>query len=228
MDFSGKQILVIGATGALGSEFVRQLGSTGARVIGTAKTAESAERIPSVAALRLLLDLENQDSIDAVVDYLNGQYASLDGIVLAAGLVGFGSSQETTVADSVRLMQVNYLNQLQAATRLLPLLQKSSAEGRFIVGISGVVAEKSFPGMLAYAASKAALSSALKSLHLEVRRQGISVIDARPGHTETGLAQRAAFGTAPAFATGMAAEHVVATILNAVNEGKTEVASADF
>lgn len=228
MDFAGKRIFVVGGSGALGSEFVRQLTAQGAEVLATARTQESAERIPPTASLRLLLDLENPSSIQAATNYVLQSFEQLDGIVLAAGLVGFGSSIETSADNAKRLAQVNYLGQIQVATELIPAIQKSDAEGRFVVGISGVVAEKTFPGMLAYSASKTAFSSALKSLQLELRRSGILVTDARPGHTETGLADRAVFGQAPKFATGMTAEHVVQTILNGVISGKAELQSTDF
>lgn len=228
MDFAGKRILVVGGSGALGSEFVRQLTAQGAEVLATARTQESAERIPPTASLRLLLDLENPSSIQAATNYVLQSFEKLDGIVLAAGLVGFGGTAETSHDNAKRLAQVNYLGQIQVATELVPAVQKSDVEGRFVVGISGVVAEKSFPGMLAYSASKAAFSSALKSLQLELRRSGILVTDARPGHTETGLADRAIFGQAPKFAIGMTAEHVVQTILNSLISGKTELPSTDF
>lgn len=228
MNFQAKRILIVGASGALGAEFARQLALAGANVLGTASSVESAERVPASATVRLVLDLANDASVDAAAAYIIENFETLDGIVLAAGIVGFGGLATAPAELAEKMMRVNYLNQVRLIGKLLPLLTESDSEGRFIAGISGVVAEKAFPGMLAYSASKTALSSALKSLQLELRRSGITVTDARPGHTETGLAQRAAFGAAPAFAQGMSAEHVVQMILKAVAEGKTEVASSDF
>lgn len=228
MNFQAKQILVVGASGALGSEFTTQLAQAGAKVLGTASSVESAERVPTSAAVRLVLDLDSDASVDAAAAYIHENFESLDGIILAAGLVGFGGLTATPTELADKMTRVNYSNQIRLVHKLLPLMSASASEGRFIAGISGVVAEKVFPGMLAYSASKAALSSALKSLQLELRRSGISVTDARPGHTETGLAQRAIFGQAPAFAQGMTAEHVVGVILAAIAEAKTEVASSEF
>jgi short-subunit dehydrogenase len=228
MTLSGKRIVVVGGSGALGSEFVNQLTAAGAEVIATARTEQSAARIPASAHLRLLLDLEHSESISAATNYLNQTFDKIDGIVLAAGLVGFGGATETSSDSAARIAQVNYLSQIRVASELLATLQKSEFDGRFIVGISGVVAEKVFPGMLAYSASKSAFSNALKSLHLELRRSGILVTDARPGHTETGLSDRAIFGQAPKFAAGMTAEHVVRIILSGISERKTEIPSTDF
>jgi cyclic-di-GMP-binding biofilm dispersal mediator protein len=51
---------------------------------------------------------------------------------------------------------------------------------------------------------------------MEVRRPLVRVIDARPGHTETGLAGRAVFGQAPAMPTGMTPGHVADVIVAAI------------
>jgi cyclic-di-GMP-binding biofilm dispersal mediator protein len=228
MTFSGARILVVGGSGALGAEFVRKFKALGAEVIASARNADTAQRIPIEADLRLILDLENQQSISRAVEYLKATYDHLDGVVLAAGLVAFGATAETSISNFSRLIQVNCIGQIAVASELGELLGKSERDSKFIAGLSGVVAEKTFPGMAAYTASKTAFSAGLRSLQLELRRKGISVLDARPGHTETGLAGRAIFGTAPAFSTGMTATHVVDRVIEAISEQKAELASSDF
>jgi cyclic-di-GMP-binding biofilm dispersal mediator protein len=228
MTFSGARILVVGGSGAIGAEFVRKFKALGAEVIASARNADTAQRIPIEADLRLILDLEDQQSISRAVDYLKATYDHLDGVVLAAGLVAFGATAETSISNFSRLIQVNCIGQIAVASELGELLGKSERDSKFIAGLSGVVAEKTFPGMAAYTASKTAFSAGLRSLQLELRRKGILVLDARPGHTETGLAGRAIFGTAPAFSTGMTATHVVDRVIEAISEQKTELASSDF
>ena len=68
----------------------------------------------------------------------------------------------------------------------------------------------------------------MQAKQMELRRKKVLVLDAKPGHTETGLASRAIFGQAPAFPQGMTAEHVVKTILDAVRDGKASLSSSDF
>ena len=216
-----KRVLVIGASGALGSQFVRELAKSGAEVLAAARNTDG---IPVEAKLRLKLDLADPASIDLLADYLLNQSLKLDGIIQAAGVVGFGRAEETSLADSTKMMQVNHLGPAQLISKLLPLLNEQA----FIVGINGIVSEKIFPGMSAYSASKFANSAFLSTLAMELRRQKIQVLDAKPGHTETGLASRAIFGQSPAFPQGMTGEHVVATILKAVAEGKTSLASSEF
>jgi cyclic-di-GMP-binding biofilm dispersal mediator protein len=230
VELTGKRVLVIGGSGALGAQFCEQLLALGAEVLATAKTAESSLRIPAGVQTRLLVDLESQVSIDTLSNYLNETFGQLDVIINASGLVGFGTWESSGAAASQKLMQVNFLGPASLFGQLTQLLKASasSGNGTYIVNISGVVAEKTFPGMAAYTASKVAASSLMKSLTYDLRRDGIKTLDARPGHTETGLATRAIIGTAPAFPTGMTGEHVVARIIKGLQEDSTELASTDF
>ncbi|MEY2754342.1 MAG: hypothetical protein RJB65_700, partial [Actinomycetota bacterium] len=97
-----------------------------------------------------------------------------------------------------------------------------------IVNISGVIAEQNLPGMAAYGASKAALRSFDEALAREARRVGVRVIDARPPHTETGLATRPIAGTAPRMPVGLAPERVATVICDAIEQGLDYLPSSAF
>jgi cyclic-di-GMP-binding biofilm dispersal mediator protein len=94
--------------------------------------------------------------------------------------------------------------------------------------MSGVVAESPMAGLAAYSATKAGLWAFGQALTREVRKDGIRVIDARPGHTETGLATRAIAGTSPAFPTGMTPDSVADRIIRAILDGETDLPSTAF
>ena len=228
MEFTGKNILVIGGSGALGSELVRQLSAQGAVVMATARNADAAARIPAEAAVKLVVDLENQDSIKTLTDYLLNLNQPIHGIINAAGVVGFAKATETTAQDAAMLMQINNLGPASIISALHPLLALDKEAGSFVAGITGVVSEKVFPGMSAYTVSKTAHASYLATITQEFRRDKIQVTDAKPGHTETGLASRAIFGTAPAFPEGMTASHVVSVLLEGIKEGKPVIGSTEF
>jgi len=216
-----KSVLIVGASGAFGSLFCNLLKAQGYQVLAAARNTDG---IPASADIRLKVDLEDQASIDLLANYLKDQNTPITGIVSAAGAVGFGRIEETTASDASRLMQINHLGPASLIAQLLPILQD---EG-FIICINGIVSEKTFPGMAAYTASKNANAAFLATLLMELRRRKIQVLDAKPGHTETGLSTRAIFGTAPAFPQGMTAEHVVGVILQGLAEGKTVIPNTDF
>lgn len=225
MTVTNKTILVVGGSGVIGGQFVSQLAAQGADVLATCSSPSSAERIPQEARLKLEVDLNKPSSIDLLAQYLTAN-VELDGIVLAAGRVGFGGASLTTPSQLAEMSQVNFVGQAHLVTALLGALRKGTEP--FILAVTGVVAEKVFPGMHAYTASKTAFSAWLSSLRLEVRREGIQVLEARPPHTETGLAARPLFGAAPSMPKGLEPEHVVLKIIEALNNGETLLESAAF
>ncbi len=221
------KILVVGANGALGRELSTQMVAAGAQVYGTAHTNESAANLPAGLTQALLLNLESDESIDTLTNYILNSGLQLDAIAVASGLVAFGSIADTPNSVANKLLCVNHIGPSRLIGALLPRLAESAKEP-FVLSISGIVAEKVFPGMAAYVTSKTAHSTWLKALALEARRDSIRVLDARPGHTETGLANRAVSGVAPNFPQGMTAEHVVNVIMRAIEDGTKDLPSEAF
>ncbi len=223
------RILVIGANGALGSRISESLADSGAFVIGTARSAATASSLPAGLGERLLVDLADDSSIATLGDYLLA-CGPLGGIVNASGAVGFGAVEETTPAMAAELMRVNHQGPAELVTRLLPSVRAAQGAGQapFIAAIAGVVAERAFPGMAAYVASKSAHAAWLASLRLELRRDRIRVLVAYPGHTETGLAGRARFGVAPAFPAGHDPDRVASVIVAGIRNGASEIGSGEF
>jgi cyclic-di-GMP-binding biofilm dispersal mediator protein len=229
-DIKSKNILVLGASGVLGSTIATKLAGLGAQVMATSSTLESAEKVPGICNPRLLVDLSTPESIRVLIEYLVDSGAKIDGIINATGVVAFGNYTELTPETLHKLFSVNATGPIQLIQGLLAALKNSAASGNdpFIVTISGVVAETPMAGLAAYSASKAALYSFTQAVSRELRRDGIRVIDARPGHTETGLAGRAIAGTAPTFPTGMSADHVADRIVKAIIEDEKDLPSTAF
>lgn len=229
-DMLGKNILVVGASGVLGAAITQLLLSRGAQVMATTSSNDRAGAIPSGASPRLLLDLANPTSVEVMVTYLSQSDAQIDGVVNAAGLVAFGAASELSAETIARLISVNLTGPMTLISGVIPNLRKSASRGAapFIVNISGVVAESPMANMSAYSATKAGLWAFDQALSRELRKDGIRVIDARPGHTETGLAGRAIAGVAPNFPTGMTAEFVAARIVAAIVDGEADLPSTAF
>lgn len=177
-----------------------------------------------------IADLTAEQGAAAVVAAAVGAAGRLDGVVVAAGSVAFGPASEVSDAVLTELFAINALAPIRLIRAAAPHLAASAKDGRepFIVTISGVISEAPTAGLAAYSASKTALSGFIQAATRELRRSGIRILDARPGHTETGLATRPLEGTAPAFPTGLDPAAVAARIVTAIVEGEKDLPSSAF
>jgi len=104
----------------------------------------------------------------------------------------------------------------------------SLSTGGVLVNISGVIAEQNLPGMATYGASKAALKSFNEGFGREARRSKVRVLDVRPPHTETGLADRAIEGEAPKMPEGLSPQSVAFRIVAAIADGESDLPASAF
>ena len=89
--------------------------------------------------------------------------------------------------------------------------------------LTAILADMPTAGMAAYSASKAATSAYLTAIRRELRRDGITVLDARPPHMETGLADRPLAGEAPRMPPGHDIDEVVELIVTGLVDGRSEL-----
>ncbi|OZE22108.1 short-chain dehydrogenase [Rhodococcus sp. 05-2255-1e] len=218
MNLDGARILVFGASGGLGGPIVEQLAQAGARLTISGRSLESAEHHTVNA------DLTLPDSARSVVAEAVEHNGGLDGIVIAAGVVAFGSVTEVDDDTVDELLLLNYLAPLRIMREALTTLD----QGGFVLNISAVVADKPMPNMGAYSASKAAASALLKSVRTEARKSKIRIVDVRPPHTETGLATRPIAGQAPTLPQGLTPEAVASRIVAAITDDETDVGADQF
>jgi cyclic-di-GMP-binding biofilm dispersal mediator protein len=172
----------------------------------------------------VVVDLRLPDNAQDLVHRVMNEHGRLDVLVNAIGVVAFGDATSTSTDTVEELFLTNTFAHIFLCTAALPNMTK----GGVIVGISGVIAEQNLPGMAAYGSSKAAVRSFNEAFGREARRQGVRVIDARPPHTETGLATRAVAGSPPRFPQGLEPARVAERIIDAIVNGETDLSSDSF
>ncbi len=228
-DLQTRSIIVVGATGGLGAPIASLLADAGAQLTLVARD-ESRLAAIDVPGQRVAIDVRLASSPDRIVDAATSTYGGLDGIVYAAGAVAFGGVDELPDEVMIDLFTLNTLAPIRLLRAGLPALRASAAAGHdpFAVHISAVVAEQPQAGMAAYSASKAALAAYDSAALRELRREGIRLIDARPPHTETGLATRPLAGAAPKLPQGLEPRMVAERVVTAIREGEKDLPSAAF
>lgn len=216
-------VVVLGATGGLGSQIARLAAERGARLTLVSRDADRLAAL-SVGGTSVAADLRSPEAAAVVLDAALASHGKIDVVVNATGVVAFGAVED---------LEVDVLEELFLTNTFIPFFVAKAAmerlgEGGMLVNISGVIAEQNLPGMAAYGASKAALASFSGAFAREARRKKLKVLDARPGHTETGLAGRAIAGEAPGFPKGLDPAHVAKVIVDAIEADTKDLPSSAF
>ncbi len=216
-------VLIAGATGGLGQALTTELQRRDASVVGVGLSANKVDALDGCAATRAI-DLRDAEGCAEAVDLAVSTMGKLDVVINAVGVVAFGPVDELSIDTIEELFMTNSFIPIMLAQAAGPQL----AEGGAVVNISGVIAEQNLPGMAAYGASKAATKSFSEALAREFRRKKLRVLDARPGHTETGLADHPIAGESPKMPEGLSPESVAVAICDALEAGTKDLPSTAF
>lgn len=228
MDLAGKRIVVVGATGGLGSEISRKLHEAGAKLVLVGRDAAKLQAL-GIPAEMFTIDLLTPGSAPALIERIAAD-GPLDGLVIAHGVVAFGPVEQLDDSTLSTLVTLNETTPMQLIRASINPMREAKAAGSepFIVTLSGVVAEAPTAGLAAYSASKAGLAAFVNVMRRELRRDGIRVMDARPTHTETELSKHPIAGTAPAFGAGLTPEFVAQRVVSGIVDGDAELPSTAF
>ena len=180
-DLSGKRVVVLGATGAIGSSIIRHLHASQAHPVAFGRSPEKLATLSEVTAESHILDLRKPDEWEATIAAL----APVDGLVVATGSLEvlpfslltaekFSASLETNVVTPAA-----FLRCLLRAKKLNP-----NASIVFIGSISGI---RGAAGHAAYSASKSALLGLVRTLALELAPRKIRVNLVSPGLVDEGM-----------------------------------------
>jgi 3-oxoacyl-[acyl-carrier protein] reductase len=186
-----RNIIVTGASRGLGLAIATALADGGDRVIAVARgaTAELTAATAAVArpgggAIEFRpLDLTDTPGIADFVSRVRGEFGPLYGLVNNAGLGTAGVLAIMREADIEQLTRLNVVAPLVLTKYVVRAMMLERA-GR-IVNISSIVGSTGYPGLSAYAATKAALTGFTRSLAREVGSLGITVNAVAPGFINT-------------------------------------------
>ncbi len=180
--------LVTGASRGIGAATARALDAAGARVVLVARS--EADLVEVAADLQheplvIAADLAEVDAPAAIAEQALDALGSVDVLVNNAAAAARLDTVDTDAELIDGLHAVNVRAPLLLIAALLPSMQ---ANGRgSIVNLSSVSALVGTPRRAAYAASKAALDGATRSLAMELGPHGIRVNSVAPGVVDTAL-----------------------------------------
>ena len=181
--------LVTGASRGIGAAIADRLANDGARVIGTATTADGAARITESLSARggrgVVLDVANQDSVDAVIADIDAKEGAIGILCNNAGITRDMLLLRMKQDDWDAVLQTNLASVFRLSKAVLRGMMKAR-KGR-IISIASVVGLTGNAGQANYAAAKAGMIGFTKSLAREVGSRGITANVVAPGFIDTDM-----------------------------------------
>lgn len=175
MRFEGKRVFLTGAASGIGAATAELFAKEGAIVTAT-------DVVEGDGIVRC--DVTDEASVKAAIDATDG----IDILVNVAG-VNIFSKVEDLKLDLVRKhLEVNYVGSVAVTTAALPKLKASTGNIVTVASISGIQGQ---PYNSAYCASKGALLLFMKSIAIELAKDGIRVNCVCPGGVDTPLSSGA-------------------------------------
>jgi NAD(P)-dependent dehydrogenase (short-subunit alcohol dehydrogenase family) len=187
-DFTSKTLLITGATSGIGWATARLAYERGGNVVITGRKerglTELARSLDPARVESVVADLTKDDDRHRVVDRAIARFGGIDVLVNAAGIIGNGTIENTTLEEWDVMMDVNLRSLFRMTQLALPSLIGRKGN---IVNISSVTGIRSFPNVMAYCVSKAGVDQLTHCAALELGAKGVRVNAVDPGVVLTNL-----------------------------------------
>lgn len=194
MSFHSKIVLITGASSGIGaatavhfSRLGARLALTGRNLVNLQRVADECEQCGSSKPLVIAGDLTDENDTKTVLDSTISHYDRLDVLVNNAGILENGTIETTSLDQYDRVMNANVRSVYHLTMLAVPHLIKTKGN---VVNVSSVNGVRSFPNVLAYCVSKAAVDQFTRCVALELAPKGVRVNSVNPGVVVTNLLTR--------------------------------------
>ena len=190
----GKVALVTGAGAGIGRGSAVALAAAGAAIVVNDIDATAAEETVSLIvngggkAIAHNGDTSRTADVKDAVSRSVEAFGGLDIVHANAGVERYVELERMSDEDMALLLDVDLKGVLLCFREAIPVLRDRG--GGTLVATSSVQASHSLPGCVVYAAAKAAVVAAVRTLALEVGRDNIRVVAISPGTIDTAMLRR--------------------------------------
>jgi len=171
-----KVVVVVGATGGIGSALTHKLASTGACLVLAArdrsKLATLAAQLPEQAqVLTISTDITDRQQVEVLMEKAIAQFGQIDVLVNAAGAGVMKQYSQIEPADLDTMLDVNLKGSFYTTQAAAELMQERKSG--HICNVVGILGKHSMSMASAYCASKFGVVGFSKCMAEELKRFGI-------------------------------------------------------
>ena len=190
MHLDGKHVLVTGASRGIGAVLAREFARVGARVALVARDSDALRELAAgLGGSHHVADLADPAQVHGLINRIEVDTGPVDVLVNNAGVETAGDFLQQDWPSIQSLYQLNLLTPVELCHQILPgMVARRSGH---IVNMSSLAGASVFPGLAAYASSKAALSHFTAGLRADLRGRGVGTTLVELGPVTTDMLNRA-------------------------------------
>jgi NAD(P)-dependent dehydrogenase (short-subunit alcohol dehydrogenase family) len=192
--FTGKVVIVTGATSGIGEAVAREFSLKGSKVVLAARTESKLLslagelQLKGCEALAVVTDVSVESDCRRLIEKTIERFGRLDILVNNAGISMRASFIDVELKVLHRLMDVNFWGTVYCTKYALPWLLESRGS---LIAVSSVAGFHGLPGRTGYSASKFAIHGFLETIRIENLKKGLHVMIIAPGFTSTDIRRHA-------------------------------------
>ena len=190
-DLSGKNIIVTGATGGIGSSIIKKLSESGANILATGTRLQRLEELnKNFEKIKILkFDISQKDKIHEFIEKATEELGgSLDCIINNAGITNDNLAIRMTLEEWQKVIDINLTSTFLICKFAIKKMLKNKS-GK-IVNITSIVGHTGNIGQANYTASKAGIIAMSKSLAIEYAKKNININCISPGFIKTAMTEK--------------------------------------
>jgi uncharacterized protein len=168
VELGGKRVLITGASRGIGESLAYAFAEAGATVALVARTQDSIRALAAeLGGTAHPADLSDPKQVDALISHVEDEAGPVAVLVNNAGVASPAAFTDSPDDDLRRVTEVNYLAAAELCRQAIPRMLRRG--GGHIVNVSSNAGCVVVPGLVAYSASKAALTHFTAGLRADLR-----------------------------------------------------------
>jgi short-subunit dehydrogenase len=194
MGFKDRVVVVTGASSGIGWALAKELAGQGARLGLLARREDRlrnlCDEIRSSGGTVEYVPVDVRDRILTVqaIHSLEAKLGAPDVLIANAGVGSTNTADDLNVAGAETVFRVNLFGVMYSIEAVLPqMLKRGNGQ---IVTVSSIASYKGLPGAAAYCASKAAVSTYMESLRIQLYGKGVAFTTICPGFIQTPMVEK--------------------------------------